>query len=103
MVCPVSPIMSFIPFDQLPDSSRLWIFAADRALKDTEAEMLEREMQNFCSSWVAHNEPVTGSARMMYNQFLLVAADESTFPSGCSTDEMFRRVRMLGESYGVEF
>ncbi len=40
---------------------------------------------------------------MMHNQFLLVAADESTFPSGCSTDEMMRRVRMLSETYGVEF
>src|SRR5437016_5155211 len=95
--------MSYIPFDQLPDSSRLWIFAADRALSDSEADMLTREMQTFCSSWLAHGESVTGSAKMMYNQFLLVAADEATFPSGCSTDEMFRRVRMLGETYGVEF
>ena len=95
--------MSYIPFDQLPDSSRLWIFAADRALSDAESEMLEREMQGFCNSWVAHESPVTGNAEMMYNQFLLVAADDHTFPSGCSTDEMFRRVRILGESYGVEF
>src|ERR1041384_7811313 len=95
--------MSYIPFDLLPDSSRLWIFAADHALSDAESEMLEREMQSFSGSWLAHNEPVTGSAKMMYNQFLLVAADESTFPSGCSTDEMFRRVRILGETYGVEF
>jgi hypothetical protein len=95
--------MSFIPFDLLPDSSRLWIFAADHALTDAEAEMLTREMQSFCNTWVAHNMPVTGSALMMYDQFLFVAADEATFPSGCSTDEMFRRVRMLGETYGVEF
>jgi hypothetical protein len=40
---------------------------------------------------------------MMYDQFLLVAADEAAFPSGCSTDEMFRRVRSLGETYGVDF
>src|SRR5438477_13011356 len=95
--------MSYISFDTLPDSSRLWIFAADRALSDAEAEMLIREMQAFCNSWLAHGEQVTGSAKMMYDQFLLVAADEYTFPSGCSTDEMFRRVRMLGETYGVEF
>lgn len=95
--------MSYIPFDKLPDSSRLWIFAADRKLGEAEAEMLTREMQAFCNSWLAHNEAVTGSAMMMHNQFLFVAADESTFPSGCSTDEMMRRVRMLGETYGVEF
>src|SRR5579872_5328895 len=95
--------MSYIPFDLLPDSSRLWIFAADHGVSDAEAEMLNREMQSFCNSWLAHNEPVTGSCKMLYEQFLLVAADDRTFPSGCSTDEMFRRVRMLGETYGVEF
>ncbi|MFI5264597.1 MAG: hypothetical protein ACHQM6_08790 [Candidatus Kapaibacterium sp.] len=95
--------MSYIPFEQLPDSSRLWIFAADRALSEAGAEMLEREMHSFCNTWFAHNSPVTGSAKVMYDQFLLVAADDRTFPSGCSTDEMFRRVRMLGETYGVEF
>ena len=95
--------MSYIQFNSLPDSSRLWIFAADRKIGDAEAEMLTREMQSFCNSWLAHNSPVTGSAMMMYDQFLLVAADESTFPTGCSTDEMMRRVRMLGETYGVEF
>ena len=96
-------IMSYIPFDQLPDSSRLWIFAADHTLSEAEAEMLTHEMQSFCNSWLAHNTPVTGSCKMMYDQFLLVAADDSTFPTGCSTDEMFRRVRILGETYGVEF
>ncbi|MEP7233828.1 MAG: hypothetical protein ABI778_00910 [Ignavibacteriota bacterium] len=95
--------MSYIPFDQLPDSSRLWIFAADHALSDAEADMLTREMQSFCNSWLAHNSPVTGSSVMMHNQFLFVAADATTFPTGCSTDEMFRRVRVLGETYGVEF
>jgi hypothetical protein len=95
--------MSYITFDQLPDSSRLWIFAADRVLSEAEAEMLTREMQSFCSSWLAHNSPVTGSVKMMYDQFLFVAADDRTFPSGCSTDEMFRRVRTLSETYGVEF
>jgi hypothetical protein len=95
--------MSYIPFELLPDSSRLWIFAADHALSDGEAQMLTSEMLAFCNSWLAHNEPVTGSCQMMYDQFLLVAADDKTFPSGCSTDEMFRRVRILGETYGVEF
>jgi hypothetical protein len=95
--------MSYVPFESLPDSSRLWIFAADRALTDSETDMLLREMQAFCNSCLAHQQQMTGSCKMIYNQFLLTAADEATFPSGCSTDEMMRRVRMLGETYGVEF
>ena len=95
--------MSYIPFDTLPDSSRLWIFASDRKLSVAETDMLLREMQSFCNSWLAHQQPVTGSCKMMYDQFLFIAADEAASPSGCSTDEMMRRVRMLGETHGVEF
>ena len=95
--------MSYIPFDQLPDGARLWIFAADRELSAAEADMLLREMQAFVSTWTAHGMPVTGSCMMQYNRFLFIAADESRLPSGCSTDEMTRRVRVLGESYGTEF
>ena len=95
--------MSYTRFELLPDSSRLWIFAADRPLSDAEAQMLVSEMQGFVQTWLAHGMPVTGSCEMKYNQFLLIAADESSLPSGCSTDEMTRRVRVLGESYGVEF
>lgn len=95
--------MSFVQFDRLPDSSRLWIFAADRRLSDEEASALTQEMQSFVHTWMAHGTPVTGSCEMKYNQFLFIAADESSLPSGCSTDEMTRRVRMLGETYGTEF
>ncbi len=95
--------MSYIPFDRLPDHSRLWIFAADRALSEAEAAALINELQGFVQTWLAHGMPVTGSCQMNYGQFLFIAADESTLPTGCSTDEMTRRVRMLGETYGVEF
>ena len=79
------------------------IFAGDKKISEAQSQMLVAEMQSFCQSWTAHDMPVTGSAQMMYDQFLFVAADERTFPTGCSTDEMFRRVRMIGETYGIEF
>ncbi len=87
----------------MPDGARLWVFAADRELSGAEADMLQREMQAFVTTWTAHGLAVTGSCMMKYNRFLFIAADESRLPTGCSTDEMTRRVRILGESYGVEF
>jgi hypothetical protein len=95
--------MSYVSFESLPDPSRLWIFAADRTLSDAETAALLNELQGFIHTWTAHGEPVTGSCEIKYNQFLFIAADESSLPSGCSTDEMTRRVRMLGETYDVEF
>jgi hypothetical protein len=95
--------MSYIPFDAMPERAKLWIFAADRTLSDAEANALVREMQSFVHSWTAHGHPVTASCDMRYGQFLFIAADEASLPSGCATDEMMRRVRILGETYGVEF
>lgn len=95
--------MSYIPFDAMPERAKLWIFAADRPLPTAESDALAREMQSFVQSWLAHGHPVTGSCEMRYGQFLFIAADEASLPSGCATDEMMRRVRMLGETFGVEF
>jgi hypothetical protein len=95
--------MSYIPFDAMPERAKLWIFAADRQLSAAESDALVREMQSFVHTWLAHGHPVTGSSELKYGQFLFIAADEASLPSGCATDEMMRRVRMLGESFGVEF
>jgi hypothetical protein len=95
--------MSYIPFDTMPERAKLWIFAADRRLSAAEADALIHEMQSFVHAWLAHGHPVTGSCELKYGQFLFITADEASLPSGCATDEMMRRVRMLGESFGVEF
>lgn len=87
----------------MPERAKLWVFAADRQLSDAEADALLREMQAFTHAWMAHGHPVTASCQLKYGQFLFIAADEASLPSGCATDEMTRRVRMLGETFGVEF
>lgn len=99
----ITPV-SYVPFDRLSDSTRLWIFASDRELSKPEEQMLIAEMQTFVQSWTAHNAALLASCDLRHGRFLFIAVNEAmTSASGCSIDEMMRRVRMIGETYGIEF
>lgn len=90
---------------QMPDSSRVWIFGADRALTSGEAEQLLQDVAAFLEQWKAHGAGVNAACELRYNQFLFVAADDSTAadPSGCSIDNMTRTVQRIAEKSGASF
>jgi hypothetical protein len=91
-----------IPFNQLPPQARLWVFAADRNLSEAEAMQLLAEVSAFLEHWTAHNIALTAACKLEYDRFLMIAVDEgATGASGCSIDELYRRIRMLGETFGI--
>lgn len=76
----------------------------DRTLKAAEREQMLAEMNAFLERWTAHNEALLAGSDLRYGRFLMAATDEAqASASGCSIDELYRRVRMLGETFGVEF
>ena len=91
-----------IPFSQLPASSRLWIFPFERKLSEAEELQLTAEIGSFLTGWAAHNVNLLAGAQIVYSQFLMVATDEAVAQaSGCSIDELYRRIRMLAETFGL--
>ncbi len=96
--------MSYIPFDQLPPSSRLWVFALDRSMSEAESLQLLAEVSSFLERWTAHNVALAAGCELRYGRFLFIAVDEAAAgASGCSIDELYRRIRLLGETFGVDF
>jgi hypothetical protein len=95
--------MPRIPFEQLPNDARLWIFAAERALDDEEQRRVLSETDAFISEWTAHGVPLIAGRDLRYNQFVLVGVDErAAGVSGCSIDALVRRMQRLGDALGVE-
>lgn len=94
--------MPYTEFDKLPDESKVWVFAASRPLTADEREIVGTEVPNFLSQWTAHGAPVPASHEIRDDQFLVIAADESASPSGCSIDALFRFVRALGDHLDIE-
>lgn len=93
----------YVPFNELQEESRLWVYTASRRLTTAEIKQVERELQNFCEEWAAHGTPLKTSFQVLANQFIVLAVDENHHnPSGCSIDSSVRVLRSLEHALGVE-
>ena len=94
--------MPRVPFDELPDHGRLWVFPASRALTETEAETLLEAVDDFLASWRAHGASLSSGRKLVERRFLLVGVDvDAEAPSGCSIDALVNRLRALGTELDV--
>lgn len=91
-----------VPFDQLPDDSRAWVFSADRNLSEQQSRQILAEVDRFLPTWTAHGSPLTVGRDWRHERFLTVAVDQSTADaSGCSIDGLFRTLKSLGSKIGA--
>jgi hypothetical protein len=96
--------MSLIPFEQLPDHSKLWIFPADRVLTQAERERLIQVVTDGLSEWVAHGSPVRWGHQVLHDQFLMIGVDEThTALTGCSIDSGVSQIRQLEKELAMSF
>lgn len=88
--------MPTVPFDSLPDASRVWVFGSDRALSGADADRLLAEVDRFLVQWKAHGVPLT-CARDWRDEHLLTIGVDSTREgaSGCSIDGLFRVLQAI--------
>jgi len=94
----------FVPFESLSDNSRIWIYQANRRLGDAEVHELETSLENFCTQWTAHGEPLKTSYRVEHNQFVVLCADEDyQAPSGCSIDTSVRMLKEFQAGINADF
>jgi hypothetical protein len=88
----------------LPDHSRIWIYAADKIFDAHTAQSIQQKAKVFSSGWTAHQTPLSADAALLYNCFLVFAADETVAGvSGCSIDSSVRFVKELGKEFQADF
>jgi hypothetical protein len=94
--------MPIVPFDSLPDASRVWVFGSDRALSGPDAERLLAEVDRFLAQWKAHGVPLA-CARDWRDEHLLTIGVDSTREnaSGCSIDGLFRVLQAIERPLGA--
>lgn len=84
------------------DESRVWIFQSSRAFVEKEVREIDEQLYQFYAQWQTHGQPVKGWAKLLFNQFIVVLADETgANVSGCSTDGMVRIVKSIERQYSV--
>ena len=62
----------FIPFDTLADTSRLWIYQANRPLQSDELAQIQIYLTTQIDAWGAHGAPLKASFSMIKNQIIVV-------------------------------
>ena len=86
----------YLPFEQMPDFSRVWIYQADQKLTAADEQLLRERMQQFCEGWNTHGNLMPTSFELIESQILILAVDESKLgASGCSIDSSVRILREL--------
>lgn len=92
-----------IPFEEMPKSSRIWIYQSDRKLSDEEQATADELLKNFVSEWAAHSTPLKASYQIKYNRFIILAVDQEYHAaSGCSIDASVRIIQELEQKFGVD-
>lgn len=92
----------FVPFENLPLRSRVWVFQSNRPFTAEELKSADLKLRAFTDEWAVHGNPFETSYSIRYNQFIILAADESAqSASGCSIDSSVRVLKALEQLFGV--
>jgi len=90
--------------NNLPSTSRVWIYQSNRILTDADVNKANELIQGFLPQWKSHGKDLAASIETLHNLFIVVTADEGVeAPSGCSIDSSVKLVKEIGVALNVDF
>lgn len=93
----------YVPFDTLPDDSRIWIYQSSRKFSDEEMTEIDLALREYTDNWAAHGAGLEASYELKYNRFIILAVNQETHSaSGCSIDDSVRFIQDLEKRYQVD-
>lgn len=95
-------ISAIIPQD-FNDNSRVWIYQNSNLFTPEQKIDIDNILNSFLKSWNAHGAPVKGFAKVIFDKFIIIIADETaTHVSGCSTDSFERMIKEIQAKYKLD-
>ncbi|MEN8124161.1 MAG: ABC transporter ATPase [Bacteroidota bacterium] len=92
-----------VNFENLSDTSRVWIYQSNRELSKDEITLISKKLENFIKTWKRHGEDLKASFKIKYGYFIVIAVDESYNPvSGCSIDASTFLIKQIENDFQVE-
>ena len=93
-----------IPFNQMPDYARVWVYQTNKNLSDSEVQTIQKILENQINNWAAHGVDLAGSVQVLHNRFVIIVVDEmQNQASGCSIDASTRWLKELGVEMNLDF
>lgn len=91
-------------FQQLSDTSKVWVYTASRELDANEIDFARKEIDLFTQNWAAHGSALTALGDVIENRFVVLAVDEAAAnASGCSIDTSVQFMKALGNELNIDF
>jgi hypothetical protein len=93
----------YVPFESLPDESRIWIYQSNRKFSEEEMVEIETALQSFLQNWAAHGTSLESSYQLKYNRFIILAVNQEVqSATGCSIDASVEFIQGLEKKYNVD-
>ena len=92
-----------VPFESLPEDSRVWIYQSNRSFTDEELVEIKQKLDEFLTQWTVHGSNLKAGYDIKYKRFITIALDqEVNAASGCSIDASVRFIQSLEQQYNVD-
>lgn len=93
----------YVPFDSLPEHSRIWIYQSNRKLSESEEVEIATATQAFLEDWAAHGQSLEASFQILYNRFIIIAVNQDIqAATGCSIDASVKFIQDLEKQYEID-
>lgn len=93
----------YIPFEDLPGDSKIWIYQANRKLSDNEVLEITDATRDFVENWAAHGTSLEASFIIKYNRFIILAVNQDFHAAtGCSIDSSVQFIQNLETKYEID-
>ena len=94
----------YLPIEQMPDHSRVWVYQANRPFSASETQAIENYLAPALTQWAAHGAGLNASFEIRFQQVIVIAVDETiNAASGCSIDASTRWFKEMGAALGIDF
>ncbi|WP_299254077.1 ABC transporter ATPase [uncultured Aquimarina sp.] len=92
-----------VDFNELPDTSRIWIYQANRSFTSEELEEIKIKLDTFITQWTAHGSDLKAGYDIKYKRFISIALDQDiNAATGCSIDASVHFIQKLEGDYNVD-
>ena len=92
-----------VPFENLPDSSRVWIYQANRSFTNEELEEIQSRLDQFVTQWTAHGADLQAGYLIKYKRFIILSLDQQiNAATGCSIDASVHFIQQLEKEFNVD-
>lgn len=93
----------YVPFDELPLESRIWIYQSNRKFSESEREEIAQRTRQFLEQWSAHGAPLQASFELPYDRFIVIGLNaEVQAATGCSIDASVHFIQQLEKDFNID-